>query len=175
MDTATKKAAGTYIGLVLALSLTGCATRPDQPPLVQPRAINSYASAASMGAPPVLWPSEGWWAKYQDPQLNRLVDEALSGSPSMAAAAARLRAAQAAEDIVAAAQSPQVSLNASAAEQKQSYNYLTPSNVTPQGWRSYGQATLDFTWELDFWGRNRAALAAATSVQEAAASARTLQ
>ncbi len=31
----------------------------------------------------------------------------------------------------------------------------------------YGRATLDVRWELDFWGKNRAALAAATSEQEA--------
>src|SRR5262249_10317357 len=32
----------------------------------------------------------------------------------------------------------------------------------------YGRATLDFSWELDFWGKNRAALAAATSEADAA-------
>jgi NodT family efflux transporter outer membrane factor (OMF) lipoprotein len=62
---------------------------------------------------------------------------------------------------------PQLSANASATEQRQSYNYLTPKSMTPEGWQDYGRATLDFSWELDFWGKNRAALAAATSETEA--------
>jgi NodT family efflux transporter outer membrane factor (OMF) lipoprotein len=45
---------------------------------------------------------------------------------------------------------------------------LTPRGATPEGWRDYGRATLDFSWEIDFWGKNRAALAAATSEANAA-------
>ena len=40
--------------------------------------------------------------------------------------------------------------------------------MTPEGWQDYGRTTLDLSWELDFWGKNRAALAAATSETEAA-------
>lgn len=39
--------------------------------------------------------------------------------------------------------------------------------MTPEGWTDYGRSTLDLSWELDFWGKNRAALAAATSSLEA--------
>jgi NodT family efflux transporter outer membrane factor (OMF) lipoprotein len=38
----------------------------------------------------------------------------------------------------------------------------------PQGYNDYGRATLDFSWELDFWGKNRAAVAAAVSDARAA-------
>lgn len=38
----------------------------------------------------------------------------------------------------------------------------------PSGWKDYGLATLNLSWELDFWGKNRAALAAALSEQQAA-------
>ena len=43
-----------------------------------------------------------------------------------------------------------------------------PRQALPQGWNDYGLATLDLSWELDFWGKNRAALAAALSEQRAA-------
>jgi NodT family efflux transporter outer membrane factor (OMF) lipoprotein len=70
--------------------------------------------------------------------------------------------------VTGAAAGPQLNANGSVTEQKQSRNHLTPSAFTPDGWKDYGRATLDFSWELDFWGKNRAALAAATSDAEAA-------
>jgi len=33
----------------------------------------------------------------------------------------------------------------------------------PHGWNDVGRATLDFSWELDFWGKNRMALEGAVS------------
>jgi NodT family efflux transporter outer membrane factor (OMF) lipoprotein len=44
-----------------------------------------------------------------------------------------------------------------------------PRSALPDGWKDYGRMTLDFSWELDFWGRNRAALAAATFERHAVA------
>ena len=38
----------------------------------------------------------------------------------------------------------------------------------PQGYNDYGQAELNFSYEFDFWGKNRAAVAAAVSDQRAA-------
>src|ERR1043166_2760737 len=86
----------------------------------------------------------------------------------MAVAKARLDRARSNAQIAGAATLPQVTASSSITEQKQSRNYLTPSGATPQGWNDYGRATLDFSWELDFWGKNRAALAAATSEADAA-------
>ena len=63
---------------------------------------------------------------------------------------------------------PEVTGTACFTEAKQSYNYLIPHAALPQGWNDYGLATLNLSWELDFWGKNRAALAAAVSEQRAA-------
>jgi NodT family efflux transporter outer membrane factor (OMF) lipoprotein len=62
---------------------------------------------------------------------------------------------------------PQLSAAAAVNYQTLSYNYLTPKSQTPNGWNDYGLGTVNLDWELDFWGKNRAGLAAATS--EAAA------
>jgi len=149
------------------LIMAGCATLPDPDagPSMQP--IERYASARTFTAPTVQWPRDAWWTSYGDPQLNTLVDEALAGSPSLAVARARLAQALAVAQVSGAALSPQVGTSASVSEQKQSLNYLSPRAVTPNGWNDYGRASLDFSWELDFWGKNRAALAAATSEVEA--------
>ena len=157
--------------VVLALALTfglgGCAQCPSLAQLARPKPASDYLTAESFSAPVTAWPSESWWQTYRDPQLDALIDEALRNAPDMAAASARLRRAEAFAQISGAALLPQVSGNASASEQKQSYNYLIPQTALPQGWQDYGQATLNFNWELDFWGRNHAALASATSQLEA--------
>ncbi len=64
---------------------------------------------------------------------------------------------------------PSLTANAQVAEQKQSYNLGIPPQFVPHGWNDVGQATLNFGWELDFWGKNRALLAAATSEARAGA------
>lgn len=94
--------------------------------------------------------------------------EAIKDSPNLQLAQARLRQAEAVIKVTDAASGPQLTANASATEEKQSYNYLMPRSATPQGWNDYGRITMDFSWEIDFWGRNRAALAAAVSEHAAA-------
>lgn len=152
----------------LAFAFTGCAQIPDLGQLTAPKDSPSYATSASFAAPTTNWPDDAWWQTYADQQLDTLISEALAGSPDLAAASARLRRAQAVGQVAGAPLLPQLSANGSLTEQRQSYNYLTPESMTPEGWKDYGRATLDMSWELDFWGKNRAALAAATSEAEAA-------
>lgn len=153
--------------LAASLLLGGCAQFPELGALGLLKPAADYDTRSAFSAPATPWPEERWWEAYGDAQLNGLIDEALAGAPDMAAAAARLRRAEALSQVAGAALGPQVSGNASISEQKLSYNYLTPRYMTPDGWNDYGRATLDFSWELDFWGRNRAGLAAATSQLEA--------
>lgn len=151
----------------LALGLAGCAQLPalDHPAALEP--ISRYETQQSFAAAPAAWPTAQWWAAYGDAQLNALIEEALQGSPDLAAAQARLQRAQAFSDVAGSALGPQVSANASVSADKLSYNHLVPRTPATEGWNDYGRATLDFRWELDFWGRNRAGLAAATSEVQA--------
>ena len=152
-------------GLIVAL--TGCAQIPTLGQLATPKDSQSYAASQSFAGESARWPDTNWWQAYGDQQLDALIQEALRDSPDLAAASARLRRAEAAGQIAGAALLPQISANGSATEQRQSYNYLMPKVATPEGWQDYGRATVDFSWELDFWGKNRAAVAAATSETEA--------
>ena len=151
-----------------ALLLAGCAAVPDLGPRPQVRSAQAYAATESFRAPTADWPSDQWWKAYGDAQLDGLVGEALAGSPSLVQAQARLRAAQARVQQSRAALLPGLTANAQAAQTKQSYNNGIPPAFTPQGYNDTGRATLDLSFDLDLWGKNRAALAAATSEATAA-------
>jgi NodT family efflux transporter outer membrane factor (OMF) lipoprotein len=151
-----------------AAVLAGCAGLPPAEQLPRVKPVTAYETAQSFSAPAGSWVSAAWWNTYGDPQLDALIEEALAGSPSLAIAAARLNRAQAAAQVSGSALKPQISAEASVFEEKQSYNNLSPPAFTPQGWHDYGQAGLAASWELDFFGKNHAALAAATSDMEAA-------
>src|SRR5271165_5786746 len=148
--------------------LAGCAQMPalDQSAALTP--VEQLGSREAFAAQPLAWPGDGWWRAYGDAQLDALIDEALRTSPDLAVAQARLRQAGAMMQISRAPLLPEVTGGASATAGKQSYNDLMPRAALPQGWNDYGQAGLSLSWELDFWGKNRSALAAATSEQRAA-------
>jgi NodT family efflux transporter outer membrane factor (OMF) lipoprotein len=148
--------------------LSACAAVPKLPLAQAIKAPPAYASSGSFVGPTADWPSDAWWTAYGDPQLDGLIGEALAGSPDLAAAQARVAKAQALAGQAKAALLPRLEGNASYASVKQSYNNGFPAAFVPHGYNDSGRLTLDFAWELDFFGKNRAALAAATSDAEAA-------
>ena len=155
--------------LVVSLGLaSGCAQIPrlDPPPSI--RKVDELGSSSSFAVPAATWPSDHWWEVYGDPQLNALIDEALKNAPDLDLAQARLKAAAAQVQGAGATRLPEVTASAVVAEAKQSYDFLVPRQALPNGWNGYGAATLNMSYELDFWGKNRAALAAAVSEQHAA-------
>lgn len=151
-----------------ALLTSACAAIPDLGPAPEVKEVQTYAAGQSFQAPTAEWPANIWWTAYGDAQLNALIAEALAGSPSLAQAEARVRQAEGIAQQVGASRLPQVSADASVGLVKQSYNNGVPAALVPQGWNDVGRAALNFSYEFDFWGRNRAAVAAATSDAEAA-------
>lgn len=150
------------------LVLWGCAPMPERAALVEPSSTARLAGTQSLEAAPADWPADDWWRAYGDAQLDALIAEALADAPTLAAARARLRKAQATMDRSAAERRPRLDANAAITAQQQSENHLSPPSATPNGWHDYGRATLDFSWDLDLWGQRRAALAAAVSEAAAA-------
>ncbi|WP_081768797.1 efflux transporter outer membrane subunit [Herbaspirillum sp. RV1423] len=151
------------------LTLAGCAQFSDLGPRAEPKAIDAYQTAQSLnGAAAVAWPDDNWWTIYGDRQLDALMGEALRGAPSMAVARARLLKAEGVAQQQGAALLPQVTGNASLDRMKQSYNNGVPPDFVPKNYNNETRVALDFSYEIDFWGKNRAALAAATSDLEAA-------
>lgn len=151
--------------LTACAAVAACATVPDlgaKPALRDPATLG-----AAPAAPEGSWPGDGWWKDYGDAQLAALIEEALAGSPTLAAADARARKAAAYSEGARAALLPTLSANGQVTGVKQSYNNGFPAQFVPKGLNDTGRASLDLGYELDFFGRNRAALRAATSEREA--------
>ncbi len=154
--------------LLAATALSACATLPPPSPAKVAKTPASYASAQTLSGPARDWPTDAWWTAYGDAQLNSLMSEALAGSPSLALAEARVRKAEAIVTITHSQSSPNLKADLGVEEMKQSYNLGIPQPFVPKGYNWYGREALDFSWELDFWGKNRAAVAAAVSDVRAA-------
>lgn len=156
--------------LIGAASLSGCASVPDlgpRPALATPAALGS--GQVLDGATLSAWPANDWWQAFGDVQLSALIGEALARSPDVAAAAARVRAADALAQRAGAALLPSLTLDGSITANKQSYYQGPPPQFIPKGINDSGRIAGNLFFDLDLWGRNRAALAAATSEARAAA------
>jgi NodT family efflux transporter outer membrane factor (OMF) lipoprotein len=152
-----------------ALLLSACV--PDLGPKPEPEAPGALATERSLASMAGAWPTDKWWQLYNEPELNQLIDEALTGSPTIMIAEARLRQAQAAAQQAGASLLPDVEFGGSALISKQSLNQGFPSqiqSVMPHGWHTNTGIATSFKFELDLYGKNRAALAAATSEADAA-------
>ncbi|HRY27250.1 MAG: TolC family protein [Geminicoccaceae bacterium] len=150
--------------ILLATTLAGCAlaTPPDHETLL-------HAALPETSAIPVAWSTEGaptsavggnWVASFDDPELARLVDEALRNNRDLQAAAARVEAALQSVVIAGAPVLPAVGVEAG---RHTSRNYGTNDTQTING------AELVVSWEIDLWGRLRSGEAAAFAQAQAAA------
>ena len=154
--------------LLLPLLLTACASVPNLGARPVPHGAADYASAASLVAAQSAWPADGWWRRYGDTQLDRLMDEALAGSPDLAAAAARLRTAEGYTQQAGAALQPSIDASGAPEIAKQSQHQSVPAAFIPKGWNDSGSLGVNFSLDLDLWGKNRAALRAAKADADAA-------
>jgi NodT family efflux transporter outer membrane factor (OMF) lipoprotein len=149
--------------LLATLLLGACASmgglhthaRPvDRSTLAASRSVEGVALSAA------AWPSQAWWQALGDAQLDRLIDRALHGQPRLRMAEARVRAAQALADISGAALSPRVDGRFSSTRERFSEHGTVPPPIAGS-WQTINDATLGASYELDFWGKNKAALEAA--------------
>ncbi|UNU41530.1 efflux transporter outer membrane subunit [Sphingopyxis sp. YF1] len=152
---------------VLAL-LAGCAAVPDLGPKPVPASPATLETRQAFADASGEWPAEGWWRAWGDPQFDTLIAEGLANAPDVAIAAARVRAADAFAQQAGAALGPRAAVEASAGGVQQSKTMGIPPQFVPDGVEDTGRVAATFAFDLDLWGRNRAALAAATSEAEAA-------
>ena len=146
-------------------ALTACANYSGIRPEATLRETPSLGLSAD--AAPVASIDAEWWHGFQDAQLDQLVAQALEGSPSLKLAQARLRRAQAATELADAATLPQIGADVSATHQKYTATGAVPAPLAGSI-RDTGTAQLTASWELDFFGKNRAALDAALGQAKAA-------
>ena len=154
--------------LMLVAALAGCASTRGLEPRAKLAEPDSLAAEKSLAdAPGGEWPALDWWKRFGDPQLDALIDAGLAGSPTLRFAAARLDAARAQAQIAGAPLRPQVTGDASLGRQRFSQNYIFPP---PIGGATFTTSQLDLSasYELDFFGKNRAAYEAALGRARAA-------
>jgi NodT family efflux transporter outer membrane factor (OMF) lipoprotein len=153
----------------ISLALAGCVDRGDWKPAAQiePRALNTEHTLAPAHIDPAAWPADGWWHAYGDPQLDALVSEALQSNPSLQIAQARLRAAQGQATAAGAARLPSTALDAEVTRQRYPEHGLYPPPYAGNSFTD-GRLALDFSYDIDFWGKNRSLLSAARAGVDAA-------
>lgn len=117
------------------------------------------------------WPREDWWHTFGDAQLDGLIQHALEHSPTLALAQSRLVRAQAAAGFTRTGSLPQATLDVDGSYGHQSENYVMPKPPLGKGgeYISQGRAAIDFSFDLDLWGRNAALIKAANAQGDAAA------
>jgi NodT family efflux transporter outer membrane factor (OMF) lipoprotein len=158
----------TAIAVALAssvvLTLTGCASSAGIAPAAQvsvpaSMGLDTGAATPSIGA--------DWWRGFGDAALDDLVERALAGNPNLKVAQARMTRADAVVGMVRSADGPQVNGAVDVTHERFSANGIYPP---PLGGGTYmmGDAEVDVSWEIDFFGRNRAAIEAAVGTQRAA-------
>ena len=156
--------------LVVAAVLAGCASTGGLAPQSALRDANVLAAERTLAGTTVssaAWPQRDWWTSLHDPQLDALITQALQDSPTLNIAAARTRKALALANAVHANELPRIDALASTARQRFSENGILPAPIAGSTQTTNTlQATL--SWEIDFWGRNRAAAAAALGAARAA-------
>ncbi len=123
------------------------------------------ASDAAQATPIIV--ADTWWQGFGDPQLNQLIDTALANNPSLKIAQARIRRAGAGVSLAGASDGPQLGATLDATRQKFTANGAIPPPLAGAILNS-GTAQLSGSWELDFFGKNRAALDAALGTVKAA-------
>ena len=141
--------------LLAALAFAGCAI--TEPPRPTPPAAGAWQAPLPHGGS--VGELRHWWTQFDDPLLARLVDAAEAASPTIASAGARIAEARARQVQAGAALVPAVDANANVVRGRQD---LTLPTGTSAG------ASLQASWELDVFGRNRAARDAAQARSAAA-------
>ena len=156
-----------WVALGCAL-LAGCVT-PVERSEPAAKAIAPWSLEASRtlsGLPSGDWPRIGWWTAFGDRQLDLLIDEALSGSPTLRIAGARLAQASALVDAALANTSPGFTGGLDLTRQHFSVSGTVPPPVAGTT-RTTTRLALDMAYELDYAGRNDAAIAAARAAESA--------
>ena len=150
------------------MPLGGCLLTGDkpEPELDIPPAYS--AGPRSPAAAEVAVPPLDWWRAFRSRELTEIIEAAREGNLDIAAAIARIVQADANARIAGAALLPIIDLNGNAQENQQSKTTGSTNVISIS--RSGASvaiithnltATLNASYEIDFWGKNRSLVRAA--------------
>jgi len=152
------------ICLATSLILSGCANYSGittHATLLQPTSLGSSDQADNN------FPAQKWWLVFDDDELNALMLTAINNNPNLKIVQSRMLGAQATQDQAEAIRYPQLNASAQAVRERLSEHSIYPpplggSTVT------MGTTSLALQWQIDWFGRERAALDAAIGQTRAA-------
>jgi NodT family efflux transporter outer membrane factor (OMF) lipoprotein len=133
--------------------LAGCDVGPDYK---HPVAALPSGWREANTADHAVWPEEDWWRGFGSPQLDGFIAQAETQNFDIKAAVARISEADAMARIAGAALLPSVNATSTLAQQRTLLN--TSSRAITFQQFSLGA---DASYQIDFWGKNHAALEAA--------------
>src|SRR5512132_1117161 len=155
----------TCFGIGCAFFFSSCAWIPKGDPPAQylepPEMTETLAEVTTRLQ---KWPEDRWWEQFGNPELNGLMEQALKDNPGLKHASARLRQATSLVKVEGARLLPFLEADASLTYERISqHGVFAALNPEVAGIKiMYGIINpLSFRYEFDFWGKNRAMLAAA--------------
>ncbi|MES2013157.1 MAG: efflux transporter outer membrane subunit [Pseudomonadota bacterium] len=135
------------------LLLSGCISMSG----INPHAKTTDTNQLSVGktittAKTIAWPKEDWWKAFNDTQLDALIAQTITDSPTLHVAQARVSLSQAFADSMHAETKPNVSADASAIRERfTELQFIPPPWAGNFDWNN--KATLSLAYDLDLWGR----------------------
>jgi NodT family efflux transporter outer membrane factor (OMF) lipoprotein len=141
---------------VALLACTSCALQAPKPKL--PEVPVAFANGT---AGQVAWPGRDWYHGFASPELDALISEATSTNLDLAGARARLTQADARARQAGAAILPSVDALGNG-------NFLAGHSTNGGAHELDWSALLSASYEVDFWGKNRATADAARLLDTAA-------
>ena len=151
------------IAVFATLLLSAACTQTPPPALSATDTPAAFDQAVPPGV--TAWPATDWWKGFGDSQLNTLIETAHANNLDIAQAEARLRQADARARQAGAALLPTLGLNANV-------NSLYGQSSGASLHETDYSAGLGASYELDFWGKNRAAANSAGFARAASAADR---
>jgi outer membrane protein, multidrug efflux system len=134
-----------------AILLAGCSVgptykRPDIPPPAQWHETAGDANAAKSS----VWPDAEWWHGFGSTTLDELISEAERNNDDLAGAIARVQEADQQARIAGAALLPSLDAGINASRQREF--------ITGESNKLFNEFNPELTasYEIDFWGKNRA-------------------
>ncbi|MBV1775648.1 efflux transporter outer membrane subunit [Burkholderiaceae bacterium DAT-1] len=148
--------------IALSVLLAACAAGPDYTrPAIETPAAYSEAGDWLPANPSDAVPRGTWWSAFNDATLNQLMDQLNQHNPSIEAAEAGYRQAQAALDGARAAFWPTIGI--SAGEQRGKSNPAAAVSTTDS-------LQLQASWAPDLWGKVRRSSESGQALADASAS-----
>jgi NodT family efflux transporter outer membrane factor (OMF) lipoprotein len=162
----TSKAAPALL-IALTLPLAGCLLTDDKldPALDIPAAYDAGPKSAK--AAEAALPKLDWWRGFRSRELTEIIEQARESNLDISAAVARIVQADAQSRIAGSALLPIVDADGGVTKSQSSRN--TGTGTGGGGRRTIYSASLTASYEIDFWGKNRAAL---QSAEQSAVAAR---